>query len=83
MEDTNRTTYEENYRFRFGILDASAIVPLPLLGYFPSMNMLYVALSWWVVAGILAYYDRSMMDILKILWHRRSKTCHSRLKNNR
>ncbi|WP_038194429.1 hypothetical protein [Vibrio nigripulchritudo] len=85
MESSNNTTHQENFRLSFGWIDASAIIPLPILGYFPSLmpTSLYVAVGWWVLTALLAFYDRSMLDIIKAVWHRRTKTCHARLKNNR
>lgn len=82
-EDESKNTHQENFRMRFEFLDASGIIPFPLFGLYPSVNMLYFCLGWLVLCVALAFVDRSILDIVKYAWHRRTRKCHARLKNNR
>lgn len=83
VEDESKNTHQENFRFRFSWLDGSSIIPIPLYGMAPSENMAYFCITWLVICVGLAIMDRSLIDIIKFIWYRRSKKCHARLKNNR
>lgn len=76
-------THRENWRFKFYVFDASVIIPFPLLGFFPSLDTLKIILGWVLFCGILAIKRISLVDLFKLLWARRTRVSHARLKSDR
>lgn len=83
-ESGSNNTHQENHRLRLGIMDSTALVPLPVIGIWWHVDyVIHGCIAYWVIALILGMRDINLLDICKIVWSRRSKTCHARLKNNR
>ncbi len=79
MANTDR----ENHKFKVWIFDASVIIPIPILGAIKTWEFFQFTLAWIVFCGIIGAFNMSVLDTIKWIWGRRTKTSYSRLKNDR